>query len=189
MQRLSLPLRRLLALSMLALLLCGTWLYIGSPLVDLVAERQMDIDLLTEQLARLTAMQARRPVLEATARNLHGRMTAEVSLWSGPSTTAIAVSMQNLVRQATAGGGGQMKSTSELGQATEAGLRTVSVRFQIEGPVAAMLATLEAIERARPRLFVDRIVVSAPAWQAGSDRQPMLLMEIGIMGFAAEPSS
>jgi hypothetical protein len=188
-QRLSLPIRRTLAVSVLALLLSGIWLYVASPLILLITERQADIGSLTKQLAYLAAAQARRPVLEATARDLRGRMTADVSLWVGPSTTAIAALMQNLVRQATASGGGQMKSTAELGQASEGGLRTISVRFQIEGPIATLLATLQAIERARPRLFIDRIAVSATSWQAGSDQQPRMLMDISILGFAAEPSS
>jgi general secretion pathway protein M len=189
MQRLSLPVRRFVALSILTLLLSGTWLYVVSPLILLVTDRQTDIDSLSEQLDHLRAIQARRPALEATTRRLHGRMTADVTVWSGPSTTAIAAAMQNLVRQATVSGGGLMKSTAELGQASEGGLRTVSVRFQIEGPITTMLTTLEAIERARPRLFVDRITVSAPSWQVGPAQQPMLLMDISILGYAAEPSS
>jgi hypothetical protein len=188
-QRLSLPVRRILALSILTLLLAGLWLSIGLPLVMSVADPAAEIDALTEQLDHLAATQARRPGLEAAAQSLHGRMAADLSLWSGPSTTAIAAAMQNLIRQATSASGGQMKSTSELGQASDGGQRTISVRFQIEGPIGTMLDTLEAIEQAKPRLFVDRITVSAPSWQAGSDRQPMLIMDISIFGFAAEPPS
>ena len=126
---LSIPVRRLLAVSILSPPLYGTWSVLVWPLVELAADRQSDIAALSDELDHLRSIAARRPVLERTAQRLRGQLAEQASNWKGSSPAAIAASMQILVRQTIAASGGQLKSTSEATKRLtpdRAALRTVS---------------------------------------------------------------
>lgn len=180
---LSKPVRRALALALLVLLVSGLGLYVVTPVIALVTSRQEDIDLLEEQRDRLMQVRLRQPSLEATAHRLEERISSNSLLWTGPSATAVSASIQNLLRAAVLESGGQVKTITDLGAARVAGVRTISARLQIQGPVGTLRAVLERIETAQPSLFVDRLSVSAPPWQGQADQAPQLTVTLTVLGF------
>jgi cell division protein FtsB len=184
---LSAPIRRLLALGILAILLFGTGTFGIWPICQFALNQQQQIQDLSYQRQHLAEIQTRRPELEQANAALRAQVSARAAYWSGPSPALIAANIQNLVRQSIALNGGQTKSTSMLGEGGEGGLRKVSVRFQFEGAIETVQRTLEAIEVARPALFVDSLMVNAPAWQTEHDKKPVLAVDVSITGYIQVP--
>jgi len=189
MPPLSRPARRLLAVSILLLVLLLGWSAVVAPLIALVEAPQADIAALSEELRGLNAILARGPVLEQTARRLRTRLAAQASGWRGSSPTAVAANIQNLVRQAVLMNGGQFRSTSEVHAPGKGAAQRVAIQFQMEGPIEALQKTLEAIEAARPSLFIDSVTVSAPAWGANRNQRPNLAITIGVTALTELPPS
>ena len=73
---LSSPIRRTLALGILALLCLSVWSLVIGPLIDLSRDRRGDIAALTEQLGRLDAVVARKPELERQTASLQAQLAA-----------------------------------------------------------------------------------------------------------------
>jgi hypothetical protein len=183
---LSRPVRRLLALTILVLLVGGGWSYVVWPLLSLALEPAAEIATLKEQLSHFEAMEARAPALKRKEQVLNTSLAAKATWWTGGSGAVIGAAMQNVVRQAVAANGGRLQSSSASAERTEAGLRVISAHFNIDVPIGGLQRILEAIETAKPGLFIDRLTVSAPSWQVRSDREPSLTVDIGVTGYLGD---
>ena len=180
---LSSPIRRTLALGILALLCLSVWSLVIGPLIDLSRDRRGDIAALTEQLGRLDAVVARKPELERQAASLQAQLAAAGGFWDGASPAAIAAGIQDRLRAAVVGNGGRVKSTSEASEAAEHGFRKVTVRFGIEGTIETVQQTLGAVAAAAPALFVDGFMITGPANETARERPPVLNLDLNVAGY------
>jgi len=178
---LSSPIRRTLALGILALLCLSVWSLVIGPLIDLSRDRRSDIAALTEQLGRFDAVVARKPELERQAASLQAQLAAAGGFWDGASPAAIAAGIQDRLR--TAVGGGRVKSTSEANETAEHGFRKVTVRFGIEGTIETVQQTLGAVAAAAPALFVDGFMITGPANETARERPPVLNLDLNVAGY------
>jgi general secretion pathway protein M len=183
MKTLSRPVRQALAVTLLLVLLLAIWSLVVQPVLALASDRQADIASLSDQFTHLRAIAARRSALESRARTAAGQLAARNIFWSGPSQTAIAARVQDLVRNAAVPGGGQVVSFSESGTSAEAGFTRLSVRFRVEGTIQVLQRVLEAVQAARPALFVDNLVITPMDSAASTEHPPQLGMEVGIAGY------
>ena len=186
---LSRPVRRALALAILALIGLFAWSLVIGPLIDLSRDRQSDILALTEQLDRLEAVITSKPELERQAGSLQAQLGTAGGFWDGASPAAIAAGIQDRLRAAVVGGGGRVKSTSEGNEAAEHGFRKVTVRFGIEGTIETMQQTLAAVATTSPALFVDGFTVAGAANEGARDRPPVLNLDLNIAGYMRAPRS
>ena len=186
---LSPPIRRALALAILALLCLSVWSLAIGPLIDLSRDRQSDIAALTEQFDRLEAVAARKPALEQQAGSLQAQLAAVGGFWDGASPAAIAAGIQDRLRAAVVGSGGRVKSTSEATEAAEHGFRKVTVRFGIEGTIETVQQTLTAVATAAPALFVDGFIIVGPGNETVRDRPPVLNLDLNVAGYMRAPRS
>ena len=186
---LSPPVRRGLALAILALVCLFAWSLLIGPLINLSRDRQGDIRALSEQLGRLEAISARKPELERQAGSLQARLAAAGGFWDGASPAAIAAAIQDRLRAAVVGSGGRVKSTSEVNEAAEHGSRKVTVRFGIEGTIETVQKTLGAVAAAAPALFVEGFTVTAPANEIARDHPPVLNLDLNVAGYMQAPKS
>jgi multidrug resistance efflux pump len=176
-----------LALAILATLLLVAWTLVVRPVVELSAGRRADVAALSEQLAQLEAVAARRPELDERARLARERFTASGGFWTGASVPAVSASIQNLIRQATVASGGQLRSASEGVEMADRGFRRVTVRFGVGGTLETVQQTLAAVDRATPSLFVESVSIRSSDGGLARDRPPTLSMELGVFGYL-EPS-
>lgn len=179
----SAPVRRMLALAILACVLASAWSLVVWPLIGLSLDRQTDITALAAQAGRFEAMIMRKPALERQARSLQAQLAAEGGLWNGTSAPAIAAGIQERLRQAVTDSGGRVKSTSEVSEASERGLRKIGVRFSIEGTLDTLQKTLAAVETTKPALFVDGFTVETAETEAPRDRPPSLDFDLSVAGY------
>jgi len=180
---LSPPFRRALAVLVLVLVLWFGWTALLAPLLSLTSDRESDITALADQLAHLRAVITRKPALDQRTSTVDKALAAIGSFWTGPSLTAVSAGIQSTLRPAIEAGGGQLRSTSDAGEANEHGFRRVSVRFNIEGTVETMQRTLLAVETAKPSLFVESLIVMAPEISASRDRPPLLTVDLTVAGY------
>jgi hypothetical protein len=186
---LSPPIRRALALAILALVCLVAWSLAIGPLIDLPRDRQSDILALSEQLDRLEAVSDRKPELERQAGSLQAQLAATGGFWDGASPAAIAAGIQDRLRAAVIGSGGRIKSTSEANEAAEYGFRKTTVRFGIEGTIETVQQTLAAVAATTPALFVDGFTVAAPANETARDHPPVLNLDLNVAGYMRAPRS
>ena len=182
MTGLSAPVQRFLALALLAIALVLGWQLVLSPLADLARDREADIALLTDQLEHLNALAARRPGLDRQAHSLQAQINAD-GFWTGSSTAAVIVAMQDKLRQAITAGDGRLKSTSEAGVTVVHGLRKVGLRLSVDGTIGTLQKVLEGVEAASPALFVDSIVTTTSGASPAADRPPVLSLELTVAGY------
>src|SRR5262249_1838638 len=152
------------------------WFALASPLIGMVSERQSDIETLQQRLANLRATIARIPELERRGREIKAALDAAGGIWVGASDAAIAATLQDQLRQVVTKNDGTVKSTSYLGTTTDEHLQTIRIRLSAEGKLETLQHTLAAVEAARPPMFVENMIVSAPA-QFTTDKPPILALD------------
>ncbi len=176
-------LRRALALAILATCVALAWTLVAAPLIGLSRDRQADIAIASEQLRHLDALIARQPVLDRRAATLDARVAATGGFWSGPSAAVIAAGVQDRLRQVVAASGGRVESSADAGETAEHGFRKLTVRFAIRGPLATVQRALEAVAGATPALFVEHLVITAPADARDPAHPPMLDIDLTVSGY------
>jgi hypothetical protein len=175
-------LRRCLAVVILGLVPLLLWTTVVQPLIGVVADRQSQIDRLSDRLARLRAAIRSVPQLERSEAANQQQLEAIGGIWTGTNEASIAAIMQNRLRQAISSSKGVVKSASHLRGNDEKDLQTVRIRFNIEGTLATVQQTLAAIDDARPAMFVNSMTITAPA-TFPQDKAPMLGLDIQIVGY------
>jgi general secretion pathway protein M len=174
---------RTLALAVLVGLFLLGWFAVASPLIGMVSDRQSDIDTLQKRAATLRATIARIPELERRGRTAKEALDAAGSIWVGTSDAAMAATLQDQLRQVVTSSAGVVKSTSYLGAVTaEKELQTIRIRLSADGTLDTLQHTLAAVETARPPMFVENMVIVAPA-QFTTDKPPILALDFEISAF------
>lgn len=182
MASLSAPVQRFLALAILAIVFVLGWQLVLSPLAGLARDREADIVSLASQLEHLNALAARRPGLDRQASLLQAQISSD-GLWTGSSTAAVTVAIQEKLRPAVTAGNGRLKSTSEAGVTVVHGLRQVGLRLSVDGTVSTLQKLLEGVETASPALFVDSITATTSGVGPAADRPPVLSLELTVVGY------
>jgi hypothetical protein len=185
---LSPAMRRVLAVAILLALAGLVWVAAIRPLVGLAADRRADIAQLSARLVHLETVVARRSELERRSRERERQLAAAGGVWREASGTAVAATVQDLVRKAVGAAGGRVNSSAAAPEAVEHGFRRVSVHFMSEGTLDTLTRTLAAIEAARPALFADRLRITAPEGTAASG-PPVLHFDLDVSGYLAGPRS
>jgi hypothetical protein len=188
MQAVSVPLRRGLALALLLTVLVLGWTLAIQPLIDLSRDRRDDIAALTDQLAHLKSIIARRPDVERRAASDQASLDAEGGLWTEASAAEVAAGMQDRLRKVVAASNGQLRSTAVVSEAMDHGFRRVTVHFGIEGVLDTVQATLAAIQSARPAMFVDSVAIHATT-SGDAHNPPGLTMDVDVSGYMMAPGT
>ena len=179
---LSPALGRAVALLILVALVLLAWFAGATPLIGMVAERRSDIDRLQKRLNVMQATIARIPERERRGDELKAALDAAGGVWIGSSDAAIAAALQDKLRQVVTGSEGTFKSASYLGATAEKNLQTIRIRLSAEGTLDTLHHTLAAMETAQPPMFVDGMVITAPA-QFAADKPPILALDFEISAF------
>lgn len=175
-------LSRTLALAVLFVLALLGWFAVASPLIAMVSDRQNDIETLHTRLASLSAAVARIPELERRGREAKAALDAAGGVWVGAGDSAIAATLQDQLRQVVTKSDGVVKSTSYLGATTDADLQSIRIRLSADGTLDTLQHTLAAVENARPPMFVESMMITAPA-QFTADKPPILALDFEISAY------
>jgi hypothetical protein len=174
----------MIALCMLALILGCLWSMVIGPLAGLVLSRQQSVDVLSERLDHLLAVDLQAPSLLGRQKSADAELHHLGIFWSGRDPSAIAAGMQEIIRSAARQSGGIVTSSSALANDISVQPGMLAVRARVEGPLDALKHVLEAVDEAKPRLFVDSLSVAVAA-PATRDHPEQLSFEFSAAGYFA----
>lgn len=182
-------LRRMLgraaALGLLLAVPATLWLAVAAPMIDLVREREAEVEALAARLDSQRMLIARRPDLERREQALRTRLAAEDGFWTGASAQAVAATIQDRLRAVVQAADGAVRSASQPREAAEGGFTALRLRFRIAGTLETLQRTLAAIEGSRPALFVDSLTVISAGGGSRDDTPPALEMDLEVTFYLA----
>lgn len=163
MNRLSQPVRRLLALALLAALPLLIFDAVLAPLWSRYEATIREVRLQREVLARFTAARAEVGALARQAAAARGRPGGAGGLLAGGNPAIVAAGLQDRFKRLVEGLHGDLASTQILPARREGAFRRVGIRMNLTIGVPGLQRLIYAIESRHPFLFVDRLRVRAPA--------------------------
>lgn len=146
---------RLTALVLLALGLGLATLAVLVPAFDRHASAREEIETELRHLARFRAVaESQRAEIAAT---LASRSIDAGDLVAGASEPIAAAALQSQLKALAEPLDVRLLSTSTLPPRDLEALRLIGARIKLQAPIEAVQALLHAVERARPRLVIDRV--------------------------------
>jgi general secretion pathway protein M len=159
MESLSPPVRRLVALALLAAVILAVWGYVVAPVVAGYREAAESIAQSRQQLAQYRRIAARAPQLQAELDRLRQGELSRVGLLEGDKDTLVVAELQNRIKTLAEASGGELRSLQALPVRDEEHLRQITVRAHLSFGEEGLLQVLHALESSRPYLFIDNVDV------------------------------
>ena len=200
-------LSRLLAASLLAVVIGSIYLLAMKPLADRYFGLREAIVQSQDLLARYWALSLEGGSLSSEAQELQAARAVRPAYLSGGSDALAAAKLQARVEQLTAHHGGQLQAVQALPSVSEEGFKRITVRVQLSAGIEPLRQILYALEGAQPYLFLDNLEIrrgrsGSPGVVAGStvntnaaQATEPLAVRLDVSGFAvgqdtgAEPSA
>lgn len=185
MHAVSPPLRRALALTLLALVLATGWSAIIEPLLAEWQRQDMEAAQSSRLLAGYRRLAARRAELEREWQAAQEAVPARQGLMEGGDATLLAAMLQSRIKQIVEGNGGQVRSMQILPQARESDFEKVGIQMDFAIASGGLAAALHEIETARPYLFIEALSLRAPdAPLSGAPAEQQLSVRWNVHGYA-----
>jgi len=168
---------RLLALGVTAVAACLVWLVIAQPLIDTYeagAEALRQRAGIAERMQQLAATLPRLRREAATAAKAGPPTHATLS---GASDAIATANLQSLLESMAGTAGAHLTSAEALPAQQQGNYRRVALRVSVDATWPTLVALLQAIERAMPRMFADDLQVHA---QPTSEKQRELPLDISF---------
>jgi hypothetical protein len=170
----------------LLLLLAGcwsAWAFVEAPMLGSVAADRQRIQVLRAALSEPAAAASQ----DAALRAAQQRLSRFVDTLSWPldrsSPELLSAQLQRSVEGLAAGAGAAVASSRTRPAQTEGGLVRIALDFDIQATLPVLQALLMQIDRARPRIFVDRLTVQvaeAGGAAKGADGQSELTVGMQV---------
>jgi len=172
----------------LLLLLAGTWsawAFVEAPMLASVAADRHRMQLLHAALSEPAATASQALGLRAEEQRLHSFVHALSWSLDRSSPELLSAQLQRSVEGLAAGAGANVASSRTLPVQPEGGLVRIGLNFEVQATLPALQTLLIQIDRARPRIFIDRLTVQVaegggPAKGADGQGELGVVMQVGI---------
>ena len=141
------------------------------PIIDSLDQSRQAIDDAQVRLARIKAVAATKPQLEAIAAKMATDIGQSDAFMRADTEALAGAALQERLRNLTSAQGISVGAIQWAGGKTESGLGRISVRVQVMAPLGPLYALLGSIETTMPLLFIDDIDIQATA--TGDPGQPL----------------
>jgi general secretion pathway protein M len=141
------------------------------PIIDSLDQSRQAIDEAQVRLARIKAVAATKPQLEAVAAKMATDIGQSDAFMRADTEALAGAALQERLRNLTSAQGISVGAIQWAGGKTESGLGRISVRVQVMAPLGPLYALLGSIETTMPLLFIDDIDIQATA--SGDPGQPL----------------
>ncbi len=190
MSALSTPVRRLLAVTLLILLVFGAYAGVVAPLQQRFADYDDTIEQSSRLLERFRQETLDPAALERQRRNLESARRGAGGLLKGDNEAIAGAFVQHFVTTSVEAEGGTLRSIQVLPVKSENGFRRVTTRAQINVTTPALRDLLHRIEASRPFLFIDSLDVRLGRKRRARDKDApeqeiQLLVRMDVFGFLA----
>jgi Tfp pilus assembly protein PilO len=145
---------RLLALTLLFVVLGGLYLLAVSPLLDFYAERSARLE--TEQMLvpRLSALAAELPALRARLAALRAQVQVRKVTLDGSSDAIASANLESRIEALATSVGATIGSTEALPAETRGPYRRIGLRVILSGTYKTVVKLIAALEETNPPLVV-----------------------------------
>jgi general secretion pathway protein M len=172
---------RILALSILALLLALAWLLVGDPLTGWYADRAAALQQRHLIAERMTQLVANLPALRRAAQEGNQGPGAG-TLVAGASDAVAGAALQQRVQDMAQSVGADLSSIEALPAARVGAYRRIGVRVALHATWPVVLRLMQAAETSSPHMLVDDVQLHGPRI-AGAAAEPALDGTLVIYGF------
>ena len=164
-------------------LMLALYLLTIRPLVTLLGDQADRLAQARAALARYGAIAARETAVRAAAAHA-GDAASSAAFLQGTSDGAISAGLQARLKTVADQAGARVQSVRALEPVTDHDIRYLGAHLELTGPIAAIHATLQAIEDRQPYLFVDTAALRMPAAPAGvaPAQEPSVEAQFDIYG-------
>ena len=184
MQDLTPKQSRMLAIALLAALLCLAVLAVAVPALLLHRHYDQALESLTDRLTRYSRVAAMRPAIESQLRIAQAKQVSRFYLKnSGPSLAAAEI--QDIAKIVIEERGAKLTSMQILPHKDENGYRLVTVNVQLSGNFQALHDVFYALENTQPYLFLDNASIRSPlSYTSRNAAESELYAQFDLVGFA-----
>ena len=161
---------------------------IVQPLNALFAERDADIAMRSETLARMIAVASRKSDVETLARQVEAESNLGEFLAAANEGAANAA-LQARLKTMTEAAGARIRSVQGLPLKNDGQISYIGAKIDFYGPLGAVQKTIYEIETGKPYLFVSSasIRLSSAGAQAATT-EPVLTAQLDVFGAARTES-
>lgn len=160
MNDLPLSLRRLIAISLLLMLLALLGIYGATPWFEQVNQRQTRVEMLQRQLLGNQTLLANESAIDDELARIELLSGEQALLFSSTKPALAAADLRELIGEVVADSGGQLVSVQEYEADNLPGTRAIGLRAHLTGEAQNLSDILYALETARPAIFIDKLTVS-----------------------------
>lgn len=155
----------------------------AQPLVSLFSDQVDRLSQARTTLSEYRIVADREETVRAAAARAD-EAASSAKFLQGASEGAASASLQARLKAIADQAGARVQSVRALEPATEGSVRYLKAHLELTGPVAAIYATLRAIEGGEPYLFVGQALLRMPAGRAGvlSTQEPSIEAQLDVYG-------
>jgi general secretion pathway protein M len=189
---LSPPLSRLVAISLLLVVLFLGYAAVVAPLLEAWHEARVSIAGAQDALPRMADAQESLAARRQTLAGLQRRQRAAEGLLQGDSETLMAAQLQNRIKTLVDAAQGEVRSMQVLQTRNDGGFRKIAVRGQVLVGLPGLQKVFYELEVGVPYVFLDNVEIRAQLVPSRvrdePKRDPGLDVRFDLYGFARGPS-
>jgi general secretion pathway protein M len=148
---------RLLALGITFAVLIILWFGAVSPLLDLYADRTLELEQRRNIAAHMENLAAQLPDLTQRAASKTG--PAPTLVLQGSSDAVAGATLQNMVQDMATAKGANLVSVESLPAETAGAYRRIGLKLSMNAPWPVLVALLQSVEQATPPMLVDDLQI------------------------------
>lgn len=176
---------RTLALSLALLALAILYVVAVAPLLDLYAERTVQIETRRSLLAKLNAVANELPTLRERLAGLRTNADSDKLTLSGGNDAVASAALQVRLQELATANGVTIRSSESLASQSQGPFRSIVLRLMLSAPYQGLVKLLAAIETARPPLIIDELRISSFQWRPDATSNPALDASLQVHAFRA----
>lgn len=144
-------------MSLLLIVLGGTYLLVVSPLLDLYEESAALLEDRRLLLPRLRAAADELPALRERVEQLRNAAGSRKITLEGPSDAIAAATLQSRIEELATSVGATIGSTESLPVEARSGYRRIGLRYVLSGQYETLVKFLAKLDSATPPLVIDNL--------------------------------
>jgi len=175
---------QMLAVALTFIALALVWMSVLGPLIGWYQDRADDLAQQQEVAARMATLSQEIPALRAAVTAADAQSSDGQLLLDGDTDAIAGANLQSALQTLASQAGTSLDSSELLPVQPAGALRRIGMQVSVTATWPVLIALLQAIGTAQPRMIVDQLSVSTAA-QAAGGADPQLQATFSVSGFRA----
>jgi general secretion pathway protein M len=180
---------RLLALTLLLVVLGGLYLLAVVPLLDFYTERAETLESRQMLAPRLNALAAELPELQVRLAQLHAQAQNRKVTLDGSSDAIASANLESRIEALASSAGATIGSTEALPAETRGPYRRIGLRIVLSGTYETVVKLIAALEETDPPLVIDDLQLHGMLRRPGLPGPQEINGTLDVYGFRAHQTA